>query len=1005
MNKYFFIILLLFPVFINGQENQYIFEHLTTDDGLSRNSVSAIMQDKYGFMWFGTWNGLNKYDGHTFTVYKSNLKDSSSISNNRVNNIFKDSTGTMWIETIDGIFNRYNYHSDDFTRFEKENVPKDVFDTFEIIREVEEKPGIIWSYGNDQLIRENMNTGTTQVFTHDAFNDKGLNDNYITSIYLDNSLVLWIGTNSGGINKANLLKKKFFNVHHHPVNPNSLQSNIIRAIATDNDGNVWVGSRDKGLCRIELETNTYTRYYADQGSPRLSNNRIRELFVDSDGTLWIGASGSSPLMKYLPEQNIFKAYLGGPDGSDPPQRNIYSIYEDGEGYLWIGSFDGLTLFDKKTETFAKYRHDPIDHSTISHNYVRVIHEDAQGNIWVGTETGGLNKVVINEQDTVRKITFKRYLHEPGNLESLSDNRVYSICNDDNGTLWVGTAMGLDKFNPESETFTHYNQEDGLADVMIYGILKDKNNHLWLSHDHGISKFCADSSEIEFTNYFKADGLQGNEFSEDAYHLAPDGKMYFGGVNGLTYFYPDSIENNSITPEVIISDLKIFNNSVRPGEEVAGEVILEKPIYETNELHLSYKHHTLTFEFAALHYANPDNNKFEYKLIGFDDEWQQTGSEKRFATYSNLQKREYELLIKASNSDGIWNPEPERLLIYISPPFWRTTYFYVALVIVFILTIFGLIKMRERKLENDKKRLEKQIAKSKEEIELQKEEIVMQKNEIKLREKDEKDLRWLNEGLAKFGDIISENKNDIKQLTQHFLSNLVQYVEADQGGLFLLNDDNEEEPFLELAASYAFTKEKLKQIRIEIGEGQVGTCFKEGKHIEVKNLPEGYTKINSGLGEKSPKYLVLFPLRMDETILGVIELASLKKLKGIKLVFLEKISSNITSILATEKANQRALKMYNDSIAQTEELKLKEEELRQNLEEMEATQEELQRTNREAQKSMKELERAKQESDEQQQELIELAEKQAETEEELNLRIRNLEEENGKLRADIESLKK
>lgn len=1007
MKKIFLILLISIPSFLKAQNHQYIFEHLTVNDGLSRNTVSAIMQDKFGYMWFGTWNGLNRYDGYTFKVYKSDLTDTLSISNNRINYIYKDSTGTLWVETIDGLLNRYNYKTDDFTRFKPHEITGETSKQFVYQEVVQEKPGIVWYLEHGILTRENRLAGEIQTFEHDPFQSESLNDNDIMSLYIDNTKVLWIGTNSGGINKVDLLQKKFTNIRHHPLNENSIQSNIIREIEEDLDGNIWIGTRNKGICKYNSETNVFTRYFAGKKNNELPHNRIREISADSDGTIWIGASGNRPLVKYNHESNTFKSYLGGSGTDSPPGSTIYSIYEDDYGYLWIGSFDGLAIMNKRNEEFVKLRHNPIDNRSLSHNYVRVVTEDQQGNIWVGTELGGLNKVIKKGfgYDTVGDITFKRYLHEPGNLSTLSDNRVYSLCVDKNGTLWVGTAMGLDKFDPQTETFEHFNEQHGLPDVMIYGILNDENNNIWLSHNAGISRFSPDSAEIRFINYDKSDGLQGNEFSEDAYYKSSTGKLYFGGVNGLTWFHPDSIKTNPYKPQVIISDFKISNQSVEPGHEINGKVVLKKPIYETEELNLSYKHRTLSFEFASLHYANPDQNQFQYKLVGFEEEWNKTSSERRFATYSNLPKRHYELLVKGSNSDAVWNEEPVSLKINITPPFWRTVYFYIGLALLLGLITFALIKLRERKLKRDKLILEEKINKSQEEVDRQREEIIMQKNEIKLRRKDEKDLKWLNEGLAKFADIISENKNNIQDLTQNFLSNLVQFVEAEQGGIFLLNDDDENNTYLELTASYAYSKEKLDEVRVEIGEGQVGTCFKEGKHMEINNLPEGYTKITSGLGEKSPKYLVLFPLRMDETKLGILELASFKKLKGIKVVFLEKLCANITSILATEKANQRALKMYNDSIAQAEDLKSKEEELRQNLEEMQATQEELQRANMESKKTMKELEASKKEAEEREQELIEIAEQQAASEEELQLRIKNLEDENKRLRTEMEELKK
>jgi signal transduction histidine kinase/streptogramin lyase len=352
--------------------------------------------------------------------------------------------------------------------------------------------------------------------------------------------------------------------------------------------------------------------------------------------------------------------------------------EDQYGQLWIGTSAGLSKFDRFTERFTQYRHDMNNPHSLSHNEVWAIYEDSysQGKtLWIGTRAGGLNKFDRkNEQ-------FVRYIRDFDDPFSLNNPAILSIYQDRAGNLWFGTySGGLNKFNRETEQFTFFTERDGLANNMIFGILEDKKGNLWLSTNKGISKF--NPSKKSFRNYDVYDGLQANEFNPGAYCLRRDGEMFFGGVNGINSFFPDSVKDNTYLPPVVITSFSIF--------DTPNPQILNRAIFKNEPVRLSYRENFITIEFAALDYSNPRKNHYAYMLEGVNEGWIDCGT-RRFASFTNLEPGDYLFRVKGSNNDGLWNQEGTFIRIIITPPFWKTWWFYLiagAVVVVTIISLHG-----------------------------------------------------------------------------------------------------------------------------------------------------------------------------------------------------------------------------------------------------------------------------------------------------------------------------
>ena len=301
-------------------------------------------------------------------------------------------------------------------------------------------------------------------------------------------------------------------------------------------------------------------------------------------------------------------------------------------------------------------------------------------LWIGTYGGGLNKF---NRKTNR---FTHYRANPDNPASLSNDYIFAIYEDMSYNLWIGTwGGGLNRFDTEKETFYQYGIKDGLPSNSIYGILEDYQNNLWISTTNGLSKF--NPKTLKFRNYHQADGLQSNEFNGGAFYKSLSGEMFFGGINGFNAFYPKSIINNKYIPPIAITSFQKMNKEIK----------LDKPITVIDEIHLSYKDYFFSFEFAALDYTAPLENKYSYKMEGLDDNWIQTSSDKRFATYTTLDPGTYVFRVRGTNNDGIWNEEGKSIKIIISPPLWKTWWFQILFVLLFVILFLISYKKKMRVL--------------------------------------------------------------------------------------------------------------------------------------------------------------------------------------------------------------------------------------------------------------------------------------------------------------------
>jgi signal transduction histidine kinase/ligand-binding sensor domain-containing protein/CheY-like chemotaxis protein len=673
------------------------FTHFQNDpedpQSLGSNLVSAIFEDSEGTLWVGTTNddtpglgGLNRYDrtNKLFTVYKNDPRDLESISSNNVTSILEDITGKLWVGTEDDGLNRFDPQKETFISLP--NNPEDPHSLShnDVTAILEDRAGTIWvtteGGGLNQLNRETRSFIRHQNNPRDP---RSLSNDQVLSIWEDRAGVIWIGTFGGGLNKFDPDKHKFMLYRSDPENPNSLGDNSIWAIHEDAKGNIWIGTNLGGLNRLDRETGEWRHYTNDPENRRsISDNWVMSIFEDKDGIMWIGTSEGG-LNRFDPETEEFVDY--------GDLNIILSIYEDSSGVLWVGSLvDGLNRFDRETGEFSAYLNDPNDPLSISWDGVTKIYETRNGDLWIGT-LNGFNRF---DRESER---FTRY-QNTGGRNSLVNNTVLSIHQDRAGTLWIGTLGGLEKYDPEVDGFQHYREKDGLPNEVIYGILEDDSGFLWLTTNNGVSKF--DPQSRSFKNYDSNDGLQSNEFNQGAYFQNSNGEMFIGGIAGFNAFYPDQITDNFYSPPIVITEFQLFNEPVEIGEELP----LQKPIYQTDDLTLSYQDDFFSFEFAALHYSRPEDNQYAYIMENLDKDWNYSGT-RRFAGYTKVPPGEYTFRVIGSNRDGIWNEVGTSIRISVTPPFWQTWWFRIIVAALLVGGTFGIFSMRVRSIEAQRKRLE------------------------------------------------------------------------------------------------------------------------------------------------------------------------------------------------------------------------------------------------------------------------------------------------------------
>lgn len=565
-------------------QSDVIFNHLTTGDGLSQSSVTCILQDKKGFMWFGTQDGLNRYDGYSIEIFKNTPGDSSSLTNNFIFSIIEDESGTLFIETQGGDFHRYIPRSESFQIISDDQIDFEKTKISTVGARLYESNGIKWIGGLSKgtgLERIDTKTGKSKVFRHNPSDPSSLSDDKVYSIFRDRAGNLWVGT-FNGLDKLEESTGKFIHYRNNPNDPTSLSDNWVWPIFEDSRGYLWVGTVRGGLCVFDPASNVFYNYKNDSSDPTsINDNFVFSIYEDLGGVMWVGTNlnglnyfnlltqafehfnhdpknknslsddvifsmladkrgnywigtQSGGLNKFNYDKKTFTRFSENPSSPGGLLSNsIQSLLEDKSGSIWVGTFSsGLNALNPETGVFTQYTNNPSDSNSLSDDRIYSLVEDKKGNIWIGTYGGGLNKL---DRSTGR---FLRYQFKENDSTSISSNATWSLALDDDGNLWIGTfGGGVNVLNLKNQNFTYFKNNPGdstsIPDDNVIRLFKDSNGNMWIGTTKGLCRYLVETNS--FKNYNEENGLANNF----VYGILEDnnGNLWISTNNGLSKFNP------------------------------------------------------------------------------------------------------------------------------------------------------------------------------------------------------------------------------------------------------------------------------------------------------------------------------------------------------------------------------------------------------------------------------------------------------------------------------------
>lgn len=796
----------------------------STDKELSNSLINAVYQDRKGFIWIATENGLNKFDGTRFSIYRHNATDSTSLKNNYVRTLFEDSRGNFWIGCINGL-QRYDRATDSFHELFISR--KDGRKNPHITSIIERRNGDLWIATSGQGAISLKKDSTPASFHIETELTDRMGSNYLNVIFEDSRQNLWIATEEKGLYRYSPESKelKSYKAPYH------IAGDDVSAICEDAHGQIFVGTLTKGLFRLSSrqEGNFEPVLYQNR-----MNLNIRTLIIDTRGKLIIGTDGEG-VKEYQPQQDIIVDSEINAGPFDFSKSKVHSLIEDKDHNLWLGIFQkGLILVPGISNKFDYYGYKSIHNNTIGSSCVMAIHTDEQATIWIGTDNDGL--YAINDQGK----QLRHYTHQAGNPQSVpgtilclyedsnqelwlgsyfdglarmnkqtgtcqdatslllgnlnagkpkvsciiedknknlwvgtygsglykinlptqhvtyyestrNENDDWSInrlpndwisylLEDKEGMIWIGTYKGLAVLNPQTDNFINYKKQnnllpgyvvysllessngeiwagtseglvclnkdrltpvlfttaDGLPSDIICGLAEDEKKNIWISTHQGISKL--NPPEKKFINYYAGDGLQGNEFTRTAVFKDKRGKIFFGGTNGVTAFYPQDITEIKKEMNVLITGFHVANRPVKKGDKSGNNVITDTAVMDTEQFTLAYNENTFSIDFSVLEFSNPDRISYQYKIKELGDEWISTQPGTNRVTYSSLKPGKYTFSVQARDHNNFSNIRT--VTITITPPWYQTWWAKViwgclGALLIYALTMYILSRIRHR----------------------------------------------------------------------------------------------------------------------------------------------------------------------------------------------------------------------------------------------------------------------------------------------------------------------
>lgn len=574
------------------------------------------------------------------------------VRNFVINTLFKDTNRNLWLGTTTGVF------------LKKEN--EEVFKFFtpldkQVVRSIREtsKGDLLFGSESGLFILDGKNKEIKKHIGQSfGSSNTSLSDKSVRSLYISKDNFLWVGTYFGGVNLADLNQKTF-----HTFRPRDLEESLagkaISGITEDRQQKLWFASEDAGISIYDPVTKSFDFLTKKDG---LSSNNIHALLTDEDGKIWIGAFLGG-LHRYDPVSGVLEVFERFAESGD---RNVFTLHKDSSGRLLVGTGHGIYEFNYQTKSFH-----PFLEEQLRQEFIYDVVEDTQNRLWICTIRSGifLYDPAIDYIDHYTMASTENDLTSDNIIDGYRDRK---------GNLWFGTLEGgLQHWNADTKSFSSWGKPDGLPNATVYGIIEDDQGSIWCSTNKGISKF--DPRGETFINFTTRDGLAANQHNFQSGYKAGNGSLYFGSVNGITYFDPAKVEKNNNPSPLVISSLLLFNEEVIPGNK--SQNILVKPINETSSIELKHNQNVVTFNYHSVNYKSLGNNDYAYYLENFEDDYHPVGN-KTSATYTNLKPGEYTFKVK--NIDDNAHRE---IAVTILPPFWMTTPAYLLYFLSFVALVW------------------------------------------------------------------------------------------------------------------------------------------------------------------------------------------------------------------------------------------------------------------------------------------------------------------------------
>ncbi|MCU0424498.1 MAG: hypothetical protein MUF71_02610 [Candidatus Kapabacteria bacterium] len=711
------------------------FRHTSTEGkSLGANVIKTITEDKAGNIWVGTEDGIEIIRAETgeCLLKEPYQRYLAGMRSHDVNAILADVDGIMWLGTeTTGLYKVHPTERKVLRHFPGGTLVNDAAKGMQdgrlpsndvIAMRLDSKQRLWICTGGGGLVLYNRVTETFSHYSYDPSNGRSLSGNIVFAFCEDRSGAYWVGTFGNGLNVFHGQANVFQTTVCFPQNPNDLLSNAVYALLEDRTQTLWIGT-EEGLLRM----NPLTRRVERVPPPDALREKIRDKSVSGfvrhimearDGTIWLATdAGLQRMNSKTTERTVFAGTVKTPDSALTRAFRALDVrlidqtfvtLESRDSLIWVGTRGGgLKVFNPHTKTYIAHYVKQQGAPSLGHNFVRALKEDSKGRIWIGTRGGGLSRF------NPRTGEWKTYRHDDANPNSLSHDGIFSLHFSGDSVLWIGTqGGGICRMDVRTEQFIAWKEEHGLANNVVYAVLEDMQGDLWMSTHQGLSRMTPPSAEnivrkplttdvakayTPFRNYDVNDGLQNNEFNAGAYSQGASGRLYFGGLQGFSTFFPDSVRVNSFIPPIVLTALRRF------GEEVP----LEEDISLLDTLTVSYKDNVFSLEFSALSFVQSDENRFKYMLEGFDAKWISAGK-RHEARYTNLSGGTYIFRVKACNNDGIWNEVGKRLVVQVIPPFWERWWFRV--LVACGIGFIGVIayRARVRIIERRANELERQV---------------------------------------------------------------------------------------------------------------------------------------------------------------------------------------------------------------------------------------------------------------------------------------------------------